>query len=67
MHKGGTVYGTTDELFNHVVDGRADVYDLWATVLHQMGLNHQKLTYRYAGRDVRLTDVHGRVLTKILT
>ncbi len=67
MHKGCTVYGQTDDLCYHVVDGRADVYDLWATVLHQMGLNHQKLTYRYAGRDVRLTDVHGRVLTKILT
>ncbi len=65
--KGGTVYGTTDEFGYHVVDGRADVYDLWATVLHQMGLNHQKLTYRYAGRDVRLTDVPGRVLGEILS
>ena len=64
--KGGTVYGKTDDVGYHGVDGRSDVYDLWATVLHQMGLNHQKLTYRYAGRDVRLTDVHGRVLGEIL-
>ena len=64
--KGGTIYGATDELGYHAVDGVCDVYDLWATVLHQLGLDHQRLTYRYGGRDVRLTDVHGNVLTKIL-
>ena len=42
------------------------VYDLWATVLHQLGVNHEKLTYRYGGRDFRLTDVHGNVLHDIL-
>ena len=64
--RGGTVYGQTDEFGYHVVEDRCDVYDLWATVLHQLGLDHKRLTYRYAGRDVRLTDVHGNVLRKIL-
>ena len=64
--RGGTVYGATDEYGYHVVDGRCDVYDLWATALHLLGLDHTRLTYRYAGRDVRLTDVHGRVIEEIL-
>lgn len=64
--RGGTVHGQTDELGYHVVEDKCTVYDLWATVLHQLGLNHEKLTYRYAGRDVRLTDVHGNVLHDIL-
>lgn len=64
--RGGTVYGQTDELGYHVVENKCTVYDLWATALHQLGLNHEKLTYRYAGRDVRLTDVHGNVLHDIL-
>ncbi|MEO2163746.1 MAG: DUF1501 domain-containing protein [bacterium] len=65
--RGGTVYGQTDEFGYHAVEDRCDVYDLWATVLHQLGLDHKRLTYRYAGRDVRLTDVHGNVLTRILS
>ena len=64
--QGGTIYGQTDELGYHVVENKCTVYDMWATVLHQLGLNHEKLTYRYAGRDVRLTDVHGNVLHDIL-
>lgn len=64
--KGGTVYGATDELGYHAVEKPASIYDLWATVLHQVGINHKALTYRYAGRDVRLTDVHGEVLHDIL-
>ena len=64
--KGGMTYGETDELGYHVVDKKCTVYDLWATALHQLGLNHEKLTYRYAGRDVRLTDVHGNVLHELL-
>ncbi len=64
--KGGTVYGATDELGYHAVEDRCEVYDLWATVLHLLGMNHHKLTYRYAGRDFRLTDVHGNVLRDIL-
>ncbi len=64
--KGGTAYGATDELGYHAVEDRCEVYDLWATVLHQLGLNHEKLTYRYGGRDFRLTDVHGDVLRDVL-
>lgn len=64
--KGGTTYGATDELGYHAVEKPTSIYDLWATVLHQVGLDHKTLTYRYAGRDVRLTDVHGEVLHEIL-
>jgi hypothetical protein len=64
--KGGVIYGATDELGYHAVEDRCEVYDLWATVLHLLGMNHHKLTYRYAGRDFRLTDVHGSVLRDIL-
>lgn len=65
--KGGTVYGATDELGYHAVEDVSTVYDLWATVQHLLGLNHERLTYRFGGRDFRLTDVHGHVLHKILT
>ena len=64
--RGGTAYGATDEFGYHAVDRPCTTYDLWATVLHQIGLDHVNLTYRYAGRDVRLTDVHGNVLHDIL-
>lgn len=64
--KGGMAYGVTDELGLHAVKDRVHVHDLHATILHLMGFNHEKLTYRYAGRDFRLTDVHGRVVTDIL-
>lgn len=59
--KGGQTYGATDEYGYHVVDKPTTFFDLWATVLHQLGINHEDFTYRYAGRDVRLTDVHGNV------
>jgi len=65
--KGGTVYGATDEYGYHVVENKCTVYDLWATVLHQLGIDHEKLTYRYAGRDVRLTDVHGNVIHDVIS
>ena len=65
--KGGTIYGETDEFGYHVTENKCDFYDLWATVLHQLGLDHENLTYRHGGRDVRLTDVHGRVLHPILS
>ncbi|MDG1895718.1 MAG: DUF1501 domain-containing protein [Fuerstiella sp.] len=65
--KGGTAYGATYELGYHAVEDKCTVYDLWATVLHQLGINHEKLTYRYSGRDMRLTDVHGNVLHDILS
>jgi hypothetical protein len=65
--KGGTVYGSTDEFGYHVTVNKCDFYDLWATVLHLLGLNHENLTYRHGGRDLRLTDVHGRILNPILS
>ncbi|MCB1076316.1 MAG: DUF1501 domain-containing protein [Verrucomicrobiae bacterium] len=64
--KGGSIFGETDEFGYHVVENKATVYDLWATALHQMGLNHEDLTFRHAGRDFRLTDVHGNVLNQVL-
>ena len=64
--KGGLAYGATDEFGWHSVENKVHVHDLHATILHQMGLNHEKLTYRYSGRDYRLTDVHGRVVKEIL-
>ena len=65
--KGGSVYGSTDDLGYHAIEKPTTVYDLWATVLHQLGLDHEKLTYLYAGRNVRLTDVHGNVWKDLVT
>jgi hypothetical protein len=65
--QGGQTYGATDELGYKAVHDIATVYDLWATVLHQLGIDHEKLTYRWSGRDLRLTDVHGKVWNQILT
>lgn len=64
--KGGLVYGSTDEFGWHAAENKVHVHDLHATILHQMGLDHERLTYRYAGRDYRLTDVHGTVVKGIL-
>lgn len=64
--RGGVVYGATDEYGYHVVENKTTVYDLWATVLHLLGLNHFDLTYRFGGRDFRLTDVHGNVIHDIV-
>jgi uncharacterized protein (DUF1501 family) len=64
--KGGTVHGATDETGFAAVENRVHVHDLHATLLHLLGLDHERLTYRYAGRDFRLTDVHGRVVSKII-
>lgn len=64
--RGGSIHGATDEFGYHAVENRCTVYDLWATVLHQLGVDHERLTYRYGGRDFRLTDVHGNVLSEIL-
>ena len=65
--RGGTIYGATDELGYHAVENKCTIYDLWATVLHQLGVDHQRLTYRYGGRDFRLTDVHGNVIEAIVS
>lgn len=64
--KGGFKYGATDELGWYAADNPVEVHDLHATLLHLMGLDHKRLTYRYAGRDFRLTDVHGHVLHDII-
>jgi hypothetical protein len=64
--KGGTTFGATDELGYHAIENVSTVYDLWATVLHALGVNHEALTYRFGGRDFRLTDVHGNVIREIL-
>ena len=64
--KGGTVYGATDEFGFRAVDKPVHVHDLHATILHLLGLDHERLTYRYAGRDFRLTDVYGNVIEDVL-
>jgi len=64
--KGGSIYGATDDLGYYAIEDKCTVYDLWATVLHQLGVNHEKLTFRYGGRDFRLTDVHGNVLGPVV-
>jgi arylsulfatase A-like enzyme len=64
--KGGTLYGATDELGHKAVENRVHVNDLHATILHLLGLDHLKLTYRLNGRDFRLTDVAGRVVKDVL-
>lgn len=64
--KGGTIYGATDELGMFAVENIVDMHDLHATILHLLGLDHEQLTFRFGGRDMRLTDVHGRVVSDIL-
>jgi uncharacterized protein (DUF1501 family) len=64
--KGGVTYGETDELGFHIARDEVHVHDLQATILHCLGLDHERLTYRYQGRDFRLTDVHGHVVKGIL-
>ena len=64
--KGGHVHGTTDEFGLHGVDGKVHVHDLHATILHLLGFDHEKLTFRHNGRDERLTDVAGKVVKEIL-
>jgi hypothetical protein len=65
--KGGTAYGETDEYGIDIAARPCHVHDYHATILHLMGIDHKQLTYRYAGRDFRLTDVHGNVVKRILT
>jgi hypothetical protein len=64
--KGGTAYGVTDDFGFKAVENKVHVHDLHATILHQLGFDHTRLTYRHAGRDFRLTDVHGEVVKAIL-
>jgi hypothetical protein len=64
--KSGFAFGATDEFGHESVEGRVHMHDLHATLLHILGLDHEQLTYNYAGREFRLTDVHGRVVHEIL-
>lgn len=64
--RGGQSYGATDEFGFRAVENRVSVHDLHATLLYQLGFDHERLTYRYSGRDFRLTDVHGQVLKNLL-
>ena len=64
--KGGMTYGNTDEFGFQAVENPVHIHDLHATVLHALGMDHTKLTYRYSGRDFRLTDVAGNVVHDIL-
>jgi hypothetical protein len=65
--KGGTVVGATDHYGYRAVENRKSTYDLHATILHLLGLDHEKLTYRHNGRDMRLTDVNGNVMREVVT
>jgi hypothetical protein len=64
--KPGHIYGATDDFGYHAIENACTVYDMWATVLHLMGIDHEQLTYRFSGRDLRLTDVHGNVLRNVI-
>ena len=64
--KGGTTYGATDKFGFQAIEKPVHVQDLHATILHLMGFDHERLTYRYASRDYRLTEVHGRVIRDII-
>ena len=64
--KGGHVHGATDEFGYRAAEKKVHVHDLHATVLHQLGIDHERLTYRHQGRDFRLTDVFGNVLHEVL-
>ena len=64
--RGGLIHGSTDEFGFRAVEDRVHIHDLHATILHLLGFDHEKFTYRYAGRDFRLTDVHGRVIREVL-
>ncbi|MCB1237674.1 MAG: DUF1501 domain-containing protein, partial [Verrucomicrobiae bacterium] len=64
--RGGTVHGATDEFGFRAVEDPVSVHDLHATILHLLGIDHKRLTYRYAGRDFRLTDLEGEVVRPVV-
>jgi hypothetical protein len=64
--RGGLTWGATDEFGYKAVENQVEIHDLHATILHLLGLDHEKLTYRFGGRDFRLTDVHGKVLQELI-
>ena len=65
--KSGMSYGQTDDYSYNITENPVHVHDFHATLLHCLGINHEQLTYRFQGRDFRLTDVHGKVVSDILT
>jgi len=65
--RGGMIYGATDDYGYYAIENRLEIHDLHATMLHLLGLDHTRLTFRFGGRDVRLTDVHGNVVYDILS
>jgi hypothetical protein len=65
--KSGLAYGSTDEFGHKAIENKVHMHDLHATLMHLLGLDHERLTYRYAGRDFRLTDVHGKVVTPLIS
>ena len=65
--RGGMSFGQTDEFGNSVAENPLEIHDIHATVLHQLGINHKQLTFKFGGRDVSLTDVHGRVVPELLS
>ncbi|MCA9029129.1 MAG: DUF1501 domain-containing protein, partial [Planctomycetaceae bacterium] len=65
--KAGTTWGETDDYCYNIVDNPVHVHDLNATIMHQMGIHHEQLTYRYQGRDFRLTDIHGEVVHGVVS
>lgn len=64
--RGGMTYGTTDDMGMSAVENKLDIHDIHATILHLLGMDHERLTFRFGGREMRLTDVHGRVIQEIL-
>jgi hypothetical protein len=64
--KGGTIFGATDEYGYKVIENKVEIHDLHATMLHLLGVDHKQLTYRWSGRDMRLTDVHGKLIQQVL-
>jgi uncharacterized protein (DUF1501 family) len=64
--KGGTVYGATDDYGYYAIENKVSLHDLHATMLHLLGIDHKRLTYRFSGRDMRLTDVYGEIIRDVL-
>ena len=64
--KGGVIHGATDEFGYKAIEKRQEIYDLHATMLHLLGVDHKRLTYRWSGRDMRLTDVHGKLIKEVV-
>ena len=64
--RGGTIYGSTDEYGYKAVENKVEIYDLHATMLHLLGMDHKRLTFRISSRDMRLTDVFGKVVREVI-